>query len=29
VHRDLKPENILRTKEDLLKIADLGVSREI
>eukprot|EP00756_Hemistasia_phaeocysticola_P030375 Hpha_TRINITY_DN16283_c7_g1::TRINITY_DN16283_c7_g1_i1::g.16355::m.16355/K07359/CAMKK2; calcium/calmodulin-dependent protein kinase kinase 2 len=27
VHRDIKPDNILVTKADIIKIADLGVSR--
>eukprot|EP00756_Hemistasia_phaeocysticola_P029624 Hpha_TRINITY_DN16241_c7_g6::TRINITY_DN16241_c7_g6_i1::g.12267::m.12267/K07359/CAMKK2; calcium/calmodulin-dependent protein kinase kinase 2 len=27
IHRDIKPENILVTKHDIIKIADLGVSR--
>lgn len=29
IHRDIKPENILITKEDIVKVADLGLAREV
>ncbi|VDK72094.1 unnamed protein product [Dibothriocephalus latus] len=29
IHRDLKPENILVTKDDVLKLADFGLARQI
>jgi len=28
-HRDLKPENLLAAKDQLIKVADMGLAREI
>jgi len=29
IHRDIKPENILRTNKGLLKLADLGIAKQV